>query len=74
MRGQRGDDQLCEGQRMNISIPMSRAELAQELQELADYWPLTVDELTVNKPYPLVPTLSPGCTVYVHWWVSRSVH
>lgn len=60
---------------MNFSIPMSEQELMRELQEMeADYWPLTVDELEVNRPYPAIPALSHRCTVYVQPWASQRVH
>lgn len=60
---------------MNFDFAMSEQELARELEQMErDYWPLTVDELLVNRPYPLVPALSQGCTVYVREWASQRVH
>ena len=57
---------------MRFDFAMSEQELMRELG--GDYWPLTIDELEVNRPYPLVPQLTPGCTVYVREWASARVY
>ena len=57
---------------MRFDFAMSEQELMRELG--GDYWPLTVVELEVNRPYPLVPQLSLGCTVYVREWASARIH
>lgn len=60
---------------MRFDFAMSEQELARELQEMErDYWPLTVEELPVGRPYPASTQISQRCTVFVHAWASRCVH
>jgi hypothetical protein len=57
-----------------FEIVLNEDDLLRELQGLADYWPIAIEDLAVGEAYPRMAALSKACTVLVSEAVSARVH